>query len=217
MKQSTLSRGDFPVKDFLKPAKGGERMIAAFCGQRCFRSSELQSLGGSSLKTFLDCLVLRGEWSSSKCALTWKRKVTKYGRSLFQLLPKTHRTGETEYGLLPTANASDRHNANTKNGHDIKKGYLRDIEGHVQIAMLPTPSARDYKGSGNPETRIATGRNMATNNLTDAIEVSIVQNGNEAGLKSPLRLAPALVEWMMGYPRNYTDLNCPNQNIGKKD
>jgi hypothetical protein len=42
------------------------------------------------------------DWYSSRCALTWKLKGTKFSRLLFVLQPKTHRTAEIGAGLLQT-------------------------------------------------------------------------------------------------------------------
>ncbi len=114
-------------------------------------------------------------WHSTRCLLTWKGKVTPQGRLLFQLVASTPRTEGTESGLLhtpdcsdrrsmksnqqglsnqikmlPTPNSSDRYQANLKDGHDIKKGYLRGT-----IAMLPTPRAGcpgSRKQSNNEES-----------------------------------------------------------------
>jgi len=45
--------------------------------------------------------------------------------------------------LLPTPQASDQYNANTKDGHDMRKGYLRDITGHIMkstCSQAPLPA-----------------------------------------------------------------------------
>jgi hypothetical protein len=68
-------------------------------------------------------------------------KGTKFNRLLFQLVPKTHRTEEIDVGLLlPTPNTCDAYNANNKDNHDVKRGYLR---GFASMKMLPTPKARE--------------------------------------------------------------------------
>jgi hypothetical protein len=64
-------------------------------------------------------------------------------------------------------------------------------------AMLPTPTARDYKGARKPETMKKTGRNPETNSLLDAVEFQ-----GQSG-----RLNPQWVEWLMGFPLGWTDLN----------
>ena len=190
-----------PASHSVKPAKGGERMIAAFCGQRCFKSSGTQSLGGSSLKTFLDYLVLKGEWSSSKCVLTWKRKVTKYGRSLFQLVPSMLPTEGTECGLLhttilPTPSTKDVSGGAVEAIPTItgfkrvsKQGISHGAQLHDVIKMLPTASARDWK-DGNSYGKV------------EEKSILPMRVGNKTGLK----LQPSFVCWMQGYPIGWTDI-----------
>jgi len=65
-----------------------------------------------------------------------------------------------------------------------------------QIAMLPTPATRDYKGANGQEHMTKDRPHM--DQLPNAIA-----HGTNRGLK----LQPAFVEWMMGYPIGWTDLN----------
>ena len=55
-------------------------------------------------------------------------------------------------------------------------------------AMLPTPTTRDYKDTGNLE-------NVPVNALL----------GRELGKNHGLQLQPAFAEWMMGFPQGWTD------------
>ena len=65
----------------------------------------------------------------------------------------------------------------------------------TESSLLPTPTARDWKGARKPETLAAKGRNH-TNSLPDAIRSSL-----------PGKMSVGFVEWMMGYPIGYTHLN----------
>jgi len=106
--------------------------------------------------------------------------------------------------LWPTPTASDRFNANMKNDHDIKRGYLRGV---VKVrgndyTLWPTPTAVDYKGARKPETMKKTGRNPMTNSLSDAAaHTNPEQEGQLSG-----SLNPTWVEWLMGYPEGWTEL-----------
>ena len=93
------------------------------------------------------------DWYSSKCALTWKMKGTKFNRLLFQLVPKTLRTEEKEFGLLPTPTAmqddADPEKVDARNEKQLAMGNPKFILGLTQMAkrgMLPTPTAvqRDH-------------------------------------------------------------------------
>lgn len=55
-------------------------------------------------------------------------------------------------------------------------------------ALLPTPTMRDYKDTGNME-------NTKEHHLL----------GRTLGKRAGLRLQPAFVEWMMGFPVGWTD------------
>ena len=61
----------------------------------------------------------------------------------------------------------------------------------------PTPAARDYKGAVLPETLTAKNRNPMTNSLPDA-----VQHKSGRG-----NLNPEWVEWLMGVPIGWTELD----------
>jgi len=121
-------------------------------------------------------------WASTRCYLTWKGKATPQGRSLFQLVPQTHLTDETEFGLLHTPTAK----ANQMSPDMLKKGS----------GWWPTATARDYKGGRTPETLAKAGRNE-TNSLPDAVNAQMGKTGS---------LNPQWVEWLMGYPIGWTDL-----------
>ena len=61
----------------------------------------------------------------------------------------------------------------------------------------PTPAARDYKGAVLPETLAAKNRNPMTNSLPDAVQ-------HKSGSGS---LNPQWVEWLMGVPIGWTELD----------
>ena len=62
--------------------------------------------------------------------------------------------------------------------------------------MLPTPTARDYKDSGE---NLNLYRNARQNT-----QLGVVAKRSEPQNLGSLN--PVFVEWMMGYPRGWTDL-----------
>lgn len=62
--------------------------------------------------------------------------------------------------------------------------------------MLPIPTASQCKGVRKAETMALTGRNPMTNSLGDAV---MEMDGGQ--------LNPEWVEWLMGFPTGWTDLN----------
>lgn len=71
-----------------------------------------------------------------------------------------------------------------------------DATGYLSPPIVPTPLACDHKGSGRPEGRKAKGRGPG-NNLRDYFRMK------DGFLYPPVRL----VEYLMGYPIGFTDLN----------
>jgi hypothetical protein len=77
-----------------------------------------------------------------------------------------------------------------------------------QTAMLPTPRSRE----GN-----ARSAGSVHNQKKGYLDGLIQESGSEIGMKSPLKLAPEFVEFMMGYPLHWTDLNSPKPDTECKD
>jgi hypothetical protein len=148
--------------------KGKARMMNATCGAKCYEQFKKLNRDSSSLKMSLVSRLLMGDWYSNKCALTWKVKGTKFNRLLFQLVPRTLHTEETDAGsLLPTPNSSPREvtEEQTIKRKKIYGGKTRAmyLEHYVAMGMLPTPTAgnensqhsiAEWGGSGNPMREI---------------------------------------------------------------
>ena len=101
---------------------------------------------------------------------------------------ENHRTYKK---MWPTPNASDSKQANMKDDHDLKKGYLRGV-----VKMYPTPTAGLEKHS----TKIAYWENRIEKGRQEDIQMRIYK---ETGSGS---LDPRFVEWLMGYPIGWTSL-----------
>lgn len=121
---------DFPANHSVMLASRKGQTIPAFYGHRCIELYESVGRRGSSLKMFSDLLVTQTEWSSSKCALIWKVKVTKYNRLLFQLRVKILFKKGSEFGLLPALTSSEakriklRRESILKHSDKRKSNYL---------------------------------------------------------------------------------------------
>ena len=231
----------FPVDSHVnlspKQAKERAKKMTVTSGLKCLELYGRYNRNGSWAKTLLGSLLGQAGWYSSKCVLTWKQRATRYNRWLFQLAPSVRRTEGIEFGLLhtpralqivedpkrfqermgdrnsttypnlatqieyllPTPDAHERGARKNQNGHQIT---LQD-----QIGMLPTPQERDWKGRSQ-----RSNRGEVADDLSHKIE------GNPSlGTKTGLKLQPNFVEWMMGYPLNWTDLSSQNQNTEQKD
>ena len=178
----------------LKPEEEKERQTTATSGLQCLNASLFSDQSGSLLKMLAASLLGTKDWYSKQCALTWKTKVTKYNRLLFQLLPSARRTGGIESGLLPTATSgrADQERAPSQ----YKRNSLNLAQTIQMKGMLPTPHANLYKGtSQGSKPRDTVG--------------SVIEQGaakGQIGINTGMKLQPAFVEWMMGFPEGWTEV-----------
>jgi hypothetical protein len=172
-----------------------------------------------------DYLLGTRAWYSNKCALTWKVKVTKFNRSLYQLSPSTRRTEGTGSGLsLATPTATDAQEGMRKSTQQ-KEGSRHSITLRDDIAriamMLPTPVVKPTEDVvivpvaikdgmtvpamlPTPQTRDWKGA-QGRASKTGAMDVPAKVEGI-AGTKTGLKLQPGFALWMMGYPTDHLDL-----------
>ena len=123
-------------------------------------------------------LLATSLWASTRCYLTWKAQATPAGATLYRLSPQMPRTGEIAAGCWPTPQAADHKNMDTAGQRMLSS----------EVKMWPTPTARDYKDNGSSPAELA--RNSVT--------LATHAGGS---------LNPQFVEYLMGYPVGYTDLN----------
>jgi hypothetical protein len=171
---------------------------------------------------------------SRKYALTWKAKGTKYNRLLFQLSPLERRTDGTEFGLLltPTQIMIEETPEEYRQRMD-KAGYKNgnqwnSLASQISHGILPTPTTRDFRSpdkpeSGNFQRKVEQGYTIDLNSQIailgtptsrDWKDVGNMENvpvngllGRQLGANNGLKLQPAFVEWMMGFPIGWTKVN----------
>jgi hypothetical protein len=184
---ATSSQQDTRASPFHLPGSAEAQKMTDISGRTFFPLFKPNDPLGAFSRMFMGMSL----WASTKCYLTWNVKPTPSGRSLFQLAPQTLRTDATEFGSSPemwaTPSAAD--SVGTTGGGQGKS--LR-----TDVKMWPTATARDYKGGRTPETLAKAGRNE-TNSLPDAVNAQMGKTGS---------LNPQWVEWLMGYPEGWTDL-----------
>ena len=196
---------------FPRPGSAEARKMTATSGRRCLELSESAGPLGSLQKMLLDTSA----WVSTRCWLTWKAKTTPQGRSLFQLAPRTHRTEEIESGLWPTPDATPRGAAKQFTG-TRPSGAKEALTLQTATKMWPTPNARDGKSGKGKQPRqfselnstvermwpTPTAQDAKNNGGPSQMERNSLPLNAEAGGS----LNPAWVEWLMGYPSGWTDL-----------
>ena len=128
---------------------------------------KLVNRNGSLLKMLSVLLPSKTAYSSKIVSLVWKLKVTKYNRLLFLLVPKTHHTGDQEFGssdsLLPTPTTQEIEHPEatlTKNNRRLSKDGKSSHSLNLADTMKlwPTPRASDVEGGVVKDVQIVNGR-----------------------------------------------------------
>jgi hypothetical protein len=173
-------------------------------------------------------------WYSDRCKLTWKKKVSKSNVLLFQLQASVHGIKENESGLWLTPTATDigtrseeamerRKKYRTSIGRTtVPPGNLAEQVqyGKPVLNMYPTPTqdsvserTKRYKQGGLPLTmavklyptpttrdyKDSTVSPSYKNRNSDSLPIKMMKEGKHGG-----KLNPEFVEFLMGYPLNWT-------------
>lgn len=199
------------------------RPTTATSGPQCSELFGLFDPDGSWAKTFTALLIGRKGWFSTRCALTWKTKVTKSGRMYFRLVPSMLPTAEIEFGLLPTVQTqglkqcrngrtvfmpmhllptvqkSDggRGPAKLTNGKSIRKSgeaFNPQLTDLAAAGLLLTPTVSCRKMGTAKDRKDGTPRTSELNHL---VARSVGRNS---------QLNPRYVAEMMGFPLDWTEL-----------
>ena len=203
--------------------KEKEQMTIDTSGMKLLELSEGVNLDGSLGKMLKVLLTSRKAWSSDKCVLTWKKKVSKSNVLLFQLQASVRGIKGKGSGFLPTPTTMDHIDRKgmrpSRAATNRKTGYLSEM-----IKMFPTPAARDHKDSTISKSH--------QNRNSDSLPITMMKmygtpkaQDNRAALwdrgKGNLgeqvhgennaratggRLNPNFVEFLMGYPMNWTKI-----------
>jgi hypothetical protein len=144
------SQLDTHVSHFHKPDSEEALKMIGISGRTYFPLFKAKDPLGAFSRMFMGMSL----WGSTKCYLTWRGKATPQGRSLFQLVPRTHLTEEIESSssveMWATPRTSDVKSGRTLNekGQRISKSSDLVFGANLadQVKMWPTPQARDYKG-----------------------------------------------------------------------
>lgn len=212
--QLTLFAGGSLASHSASPGSEQAREMTVISGLRCFELFGRFSRVSSLART----LVGSSAWNSTIAYLTWKSSATPAGRLLFRLVPLTHDIDGIGSGFLATATATANQLAPSMMKHPGCRNLWGDLDtgrvfistpdasvrgpsaktleeqkaGHKTITLqnyvkfLPTPTTQDASNNGGPSQH---NRNSAPLNA--------VAGGS---------LNPRWVEWLMGFPEGWTDL-----------
>jgi hypothetical protein len=228
--QQTLLSADSLASLTVTPGSEEAQKMTVTSGLNILELLERSSRDLSLAKMFLASSQL----CSIKFYLTWRTSVTPAKRLLFQLVPSMPLTEGTEFLSLPSPTASDADRGaiigaedeyritstgmprrKNRNGKDGSVGLARLVQ------ILPTPTAADHY-KGNLTSSQTTEGSMHSVTLPQFIQTLPTPTARdwkgptsykdqfdlprEVGKATGLKLQPAFVEWMMGFPIGWTDL-----------
>ncbi len=205
----------------VRPGSEKARKMTVTSGRNISGLYKKSDLVGLLAKMLLDSSV----WASTKCFLTWKVQTTPAKRLLFQLVPSTPHIEGIESGssqeemLWATPNTMDHlpqrspealHRlATTHRKGRTRPSNLREQVDQATSIMWPTPSATPrgphtgaIAGQVAPDgkSRVSAKGTKWGATLETAV---IIQEGTQISGQ----LNPMWVEWLMGFPIGWTDLN----------
>lgn len=223
--QLTLFQEGSPASRSVCPGDAEARTMTVTSGLKCLELSKNSGPLGLLVKMLLASSV----WHSTRCFLTWKIKATKQGHLLYQLAVSMPRIEGTASPLWHTPNVPNGGRVNplemSQTGR-MPDGKKRQVGLEHQVRMVerglwPTPTQRDHKGANSMEHLCREGMKNHRGQLANAVKLvptPKAQNAFGAGQRhgdgGPSldvvvggQLNPSWVEWLMGFPIGWTDLN----------
>lgn len=206
--------GESPANQRVQLADDEEQRTTAGSGRRLWKLYGGEVTSGSCLRTLLESYLLTTDWNSSQSALRWKTKTTKSNRLLFQLALSAPRTGETASGLWRTPNTFDglpmksqkalEHELTHRKGRSEPNNLRDQVAVRAGLRIWPTPQSRDFRtGAGHRWANPQRSRNL--NDAVAATEGYHMQSGQQS--ETTGQLNPTWVEWLMGFPLGWTELD----------
>lgn len=187
----------FPVSPSAQPERNlGKKMIDG-CGQTILESFGKPTQIGLLSKIVTGSYSYRNQKNSKAI---WKTSTTKYGLFVFRLQAWAHRTSERERLLLPTPVASDSKRSVVAMGDFFRHSPGLPVWAALLSENLPTPTCNIEK-IRKPSPSENPGGSRRGRGLDGEI-------GDRIPSLIGKRIHPEFVEWMMGFPQDWTNPDC---------
>jgi paraquat-inducible protein B len=202
LKQMLLSEV-FPANQLVSQENKKEKMTIDSYSQKCLESLKRLNPDGLLVKMCKTLLTSQMEQSSEKLLKGWKPKISKSNVLVFQLVHKVLGTKEKESGLLPTPttdSVSERTKKYKQGGTPLTMAVRQ---------MYPTPNATNINTPQPTRVeQVSSGgfilRKKNKPHMTYGARLQDVMHHLD---KTPGgTLNPEFVEFLMGYPKGWTDL-----------
>ena len=192
-----LCREGSPVSRSALPATEKDHWMIDGCGQSSLDSFGKPNPFGLFVKTLLNSAEYR---SSTRSVMTWKRQDTRSGCLRYRLHLSVLRTSDTAPFWLPTPVSSDDHRQTVYKGDLLRKSPCLPVFASIISAgylKIPNPVIKipEYK----PDL------------LGKRKRIEMILPGDLSQYFTLLigkTIHPEFVEWMMGFPRQWTDPDC---------
>ena len=210
LKQSPSFPADSPVSPSPPQESGGALRMNATCGRRC---AELLPNCGP-IGCLGKMLLASSIWGSTKRFLTWQKRDTLFSHSYFRLAVSAHGMSASELLssrlMFPTPLASDKGTVKDAQSLDVylsDNGIFRKKNKSGAIWSLPLSAAVFYltpvASDGFRSTLKPSAYDPKKKNGNLAAQVIFQENP----LSDKAALNPDWVEWLMGFPKGWTELS----------
>ena len=210
LKQLPLSQAAFPVSPSPPPENGRALRMNATCGRKC--AALLPNCG--PVGCLGKMLLASSIWGSTKRFLTWQKRDTLFSHSYFRLAASAHGMSASELLssrlMFPTPLASDKGTVKDAQSLDVylsDNGIFRKKNKNGAIWSLPLSAAVFYltpvASDGFRSTLKPSAYDPKKKNGNLAAQVIFQENP----LSDKAALNPDWVEWLMGFPKGWTELS----------
>lgn len=210
LKQLPLSQAAFPVSPSPPPENGRALRMNATCGRKC--AALLPSCG--PVGCLGKMLLASSIWGSTKRSLTWQKRDTLFSHSYFRLAVSAHGMSASELLssrlMFPTPLASDNNTARDAASLDVflsDNGIFRKRNRNGAIWSLSLSAAVFYLTPVASDGFRSTLKPSAFDPAKKDGNLSAQIISQEQPASETAALNPDWVEWLMGFPKGWTDVS----------
>lgn len=210
LKQLPLSQAAFPVSPSPPPENGRALRMNATCGRKC--AALLPSCG--PVGCLGKMLLASSIWGSTKRSLTWQKRDTLFSHSYFRLAVSAHGMSASELLssrlMFPTPLASDNNTARDAASLDVflsDNGIFRKRNRNGAIWSLSLSAAVFYLTPVASDGFRSTLKPSAFDPAKKDGNLSAQIISQEQPVSETAALNPDWVEWLMGFPKGWTDVS----------
>ena len=210
LKLSPSSPADSRASPSPPQESGGALRMNATCGRKC---AELLPNCGP-IGCLGKMLLASSIWGSTKRFLTWQKRDTLFSHSYFRLVASAHGMNARELLssrlMFPTPLASDKGTARDAASLDVflsENGIFRKRNKNGAIWSLSLSAAVFYMTPVASDGFRSTLKPSAYNPAKRNGNLSAQMVFQERPVSDTAALNPDWVEWLMGFPKGWTDVS----------